>query len=417
MSLAQRVRSSSSARRLFPLYGSYRRLCAQADEMDREERLEFRAGQLRRLTRLAERCGLPADAISTKADLRGDPARYRRLVPGPVSRAATGGTTGVPLHVERSLANVVFEQATIDHVIDRCGVDARSARVAVFRGDNIKPPDDQTSPFWRDDGPSRRVFSTIHLNRRNAPQIGVALAEFRPDILACYPSSLALLLEYVRNGLVDVTPRLVVTSSEHVPTSVFADVLSVLGCPLLDYYGQAERVCFASADQYGRYRFRHEYGAVRLDRRAGEHHVLGTPFHNSRQLFYRYDTGDTTAGTAAMADQDLRLVELGLLTFDGIGGRSGQNMELPDGRWIMGFSQIARSVPGMNSVQFVRTGDWSIDVLVVKGSAFSPSSLEAVAKNLTLKIPSDIEWRFTFADAPLRSGSGKALVYNDARAR
>src|SRR4051812_28441919 len=50
--------------------------------------------------------------------------------------ATTGGTSGVPLKVLRSLEGIVFEQATIDRVIRSVGVDSRTARTAVLRGDN-----------------------------------------------------------------------------------------------------------------------------------------------------------------------------------------------------------------------------------------------------------------------------------------
>jgi phenylacetate-CoA ligase len=58
--------------------------------------------------------------------------------------ATTGGTSGVPLRVLRSLEAIVFEQATIDRVIQSLGVDARTARTAVLRGDN--PLDIVVSP-------------------------------------------------------------------------------------------------------------------------------------------------------------------------------------------------------------------------------------------------------------------------------
>ena len=52
--------------------------------------------------------------------------------------ATTGGTSGVPLKVLRSLEAIVFEQASIDNVIQGLGVDARTVRTAVLRGDNPK---------------------------------------------------------------------------------------------------------------------------------------------------------------------------------------------------------------------------------------------------------------------------------------
>ena len=50
----------------------------------------------------------------------------------------------MPLKVVRSLEAIVFEQATIDRVIRSVGVDPRTARTAVLRGDN--PRDIEVSP-------------------------------------------------------------------------------------------------------------------------------------------------------------------------------------------------------------------------------------------------------------------------------
>src|SRR3954470_11205527 len=78
--------------------------------------------------------------------------------------ASTGGTTGIPLSLVRSLRSVVFEQACQDRLIEQLGADPRG-RVAILRGDNIKDPNDLKPPHWiKANGGRCLVFSSNVLN-------------------------------------------------------------------------------------------------------------------------------------------------------------------------------------------------------------------------------------------------------------
>ena len=71
-----------------------------------------------------------------------------------------------------------------------------------------------------------------------------------------------------------------------------------LGCELLDYYGQAERVAFAYATEPREYRFLPGYAHVEFqpDAREERRHVLyeivGTTLWNHAMPLLRYRTGD-----------------------------------------------------------------------------------------------------------------------------
>src|SRR5262245_58383338 len=85
--------------------------------------------------RLGGPTGLDQWPLLEKSSVRADPNAF---LSGPAifaSRASTGGTTGVPLQLTRSLRSIVVEQACIDAMIARLGADPRDARMAVLRGD------------------------------------------------------------------------------------------------------------------------------------------------------------------------------------------------------------------------------------------------------------------------------------------
>ena len=54
--------------------------------------------------------------------------------------ANTGGTSGVPLKLVRSFEGIVFEQAVLDRMMNLVGVQPRSMRTALLRGDNVIDP-------------------------------------------------------------------------------------------------------------------------------------------------------------------------------------------------------------------------------------------------------------------------------------
>lgn len=401
----------AASRRPPLLYAHYRAEISKADGMERDERILYRNAHTARLRGWAEAAAIDLDALTSKLDVQRRPDYYRCKTWWPTTRAATGGTTGTPLIVHRAFNAVVWEQATIDHIVALQGVDLARAKQAVFRGDNIKAPDDRSPPFWHDVGGRKRIFSSIHLDSQTAPSILAALVVFRPDVIYCYPSTLEIIIAQARKYQVEVRPKLVLSSSEYTPPELFKAVEDTFACPLVDYYGQAERVCFAWADSPGAYRFRHDYGRVELGRADRYGIVVGTSFHNQAQLLYHYDTGDAILGIEALDSPQIAEVELGLAPFHGIAGRVAETMRLPDGRQIVGFNQMPRFVTGVDFVQFLRTGPWQLDVHVVRGAHFTETALAMIERNVRMKVPTEVTTRYVFGDAPLRTPRGKSPIY------
>ena len=114
--------------------------------------------------------------------------------------ATTGGTSGVPLKVLRSLEAIVFEQATIDRLIQAVGVDARTARTAVLRGDN--PRDIELSPNPECEIINAGRIMTMSANavtHVSVEHIAKSLENFAPQLLCAYPSALETLARYLRD--------------------------------------------------------------------------------------------------------------------------------------------------------------------------------------------------------------------------
>ncbi len=133
--------------------------------------------------------------LLTKAEVRAAPKAFAVGSQLFTIKANTGGTSGAPLDIVRSLRSVVFEQVCIDRMMQKVGVDARSARCAVLRTESIKDPNDFKPPYWvHAGGGNRLVLSSTHLNAATIEHYARAIDEFAPECLLGYPTSLEALV-------------------------------------------------------------------------------------------------------------------------------------------------------------------------------------------------------------------------------
>lgn len=400
-------------------YSGYRRLLAATERASLGERRALAARLLERNRRWA--AGLPgyahsdltaplsAQPILTKAGLLERMDEFTSPSWLPSAHAATGGTTGVPLQLVRSLSSLTMEQAMIDHLAAKAGVDLPNARVAVLRGDAIKDPNDTKPPYWRQAGVHRLVFSSNHLQAEHYASFEQALLEFRPDVLLAYPSSLGLLADLAGERASPVRFKLVITSSENLRPGVRDRVKDVFGAALLDYYGMAERVCAAYALEDGAYRFIFPYGLAELiEIEPGRYSILGTSFWNRRQPLRRYDTEDVALLPAGATPDQLERIALGIDTFAGIEGRISDFLLLADGSRIYTLDQVPYGVHGAATLQLIQETLDTALIVVVPNAQFSDHTLEVIRQNFYIKAPRSMNVRIEVRDSPYRLANGKA---------
>lgn len=348
-----------------------------------------------------------------KTSVREDPNAF---LSGPtlfVAPASTGGTTGVPLQLTRSLRSIVMEQACIDQLLWRLRADARDARIAVLRGDNVKDPSDLQPPFWTPAmGGRRLLFSSNHLNAATIEAYARAIEEFRPNVLWAYPTALeALCLLLVRAGRKVAVPR-VLTSSEMLAPHIWPLAREALGGELLDYYGQAERVAFAYAQRPREYRFVPGYAHVELHPMAqeGEHvlyEIVGTNLWNHAMPLPRYRTGDLVRLPASWGARELEEVTLGLRAFTGVLGRDSDILISPDGVQLTGIDHFQRDVANVLRIQVIQEAPDEVRVLVLPDDGYSEHDAAQLLHNVRAKLPDSMRVDIRRADTLERTEAGK----------
>ncbi|MGH3428191.1 MAG: hypothetical protein ACRDQZ_11610 [Mycobacteriales bacterium] len=191
----------------------------------------------------------------------GDFVNRRTLLRVP---ASSGGTTGAPMQLWRSLECVVAEQMFLDGLLAPYGLSMRS-KVAVLRADTIKRADDTAPPYGRlTHHGTRLTLSSPHLNASTLWWYLEELQRFAPDILWVYPSAAINLLRLVQRADVRVSLPLIIASSEQLSGNMHETLQGFFKAKVINYYGQAERVCLAWSTRPDEFFFEPRYGWVEL---------------------------------------------------------------------------------------------------------------------------------------------------------
>jgi phenylacetate-CoA ligase len=392
-------------------YDRAAKLIEQSHNFDFERRRAWTARQVRHTLQLAQRTEygrsvnggdtLASWPLLDKESLRHGLQSFTTGYSWFAAPATTGGTSGVPLKVLRSLEAIVFEQATIDRVTQSVGIDAGTARTAVLRGDN--PRDIEVSPNPECEVINAGRVMTMSANavtHTSVEHIADSLEKFAPEILCAYPSALETLCRYLRDKNRRLSIPAVVTSSEVFRPDAWRLVEQMLGCRLADYYGQAERIAFASAIAPRAYRFHHTYSKVEFipydgqpvarDNQFRLYEILGTSFWNALLPIVRYRTGDLLRLPASWGEQELEELALGLRTFDGVLGRQQELIVCPNAVRITGIGCVPNDVENVLRFQVVQENFDEIRILVLAGEGFSAQDAEALRANARSRIPAEV---------------------------
>lgn len=328
-------------------------------------------------------------------------------------RASTGGTSGAPLPLARSFRSVVLEQAAIDRMMEALDARPGDARIAVLRGDNVKDPSDFRPPYWKlVAGGRRMVLSSNHLKAGTIAAYAQAIERFSPDILWAYPTSLESLCVQLERAGIRLQVGRVLTSSEVLHPSVWRLAERTLGCRIVDYYGQAERVGFAWARAPGEYRFVPGYSHVELVAVGAEglhklYEIVGTSLWNHAMPLVRYRTGDLIRLPAKYSETELVEVMQGARPFSGVLGRDSDILISPDGVRLTGIDHFQRDVKHLRRIQVIQESATEVRVLVLGTPQFTEEDAAQLLGNIRKKLPASMLVDVECVEALERTGLGK----------
>jgi phenylacetate-CoA ligase len=321
----------------------------------------------------------------------------------------TSGTTGTPLTIFRSVESLLLEHAFVKRHWTWAGFEDGMPR-ASLRGDMVADLERKEPPFWFWNRYNHQLLvSSRHLTDACADAIIDRLEILMPAMLQTYPSTaLALATQLAQRGRRLRIPT-VFTASEPLYPHQRELVLERLGCRIMDMYGMAERVAFATQCEHGEMHINPDYSYVEIldeqDRPTdGEGFVVGTTFHNQAMPLVRYRLSDRTRwkpGRCACGRAWPMIEPVTGKFEDSITGSAGQ----PVSPSVLTFA--FKGVEHIRKSQVAQVGPGRWEIRLVPFPGFSPDDARKLVDNIHALVDAHVDARVVFKDALPDTAAGK----------
>jgi phenylacetate-CoA ligase len=321
----------------------------------------------------------------------------------------TSGTTGTPLAVFRTPASILLENAFLKRHWEWGGF-VSGMRRATLRGDLVVPVDRARPPFWfRNRFNNQLLVSSRHLREDCVDAIIDALERFAPEMLQAYPSTAFTLAQFLaqRNRRLDIP--VIFTASEPLYPHQRELIEDRIGARVMDMFGMAERVAFATECEFGSTHVNPDYSYVELvdaDGRPARDvgYIVGTTFHNLKMPLVRYRLSDRTrwvAGTCRCGRAFPMIEPVNGKLEDSIFGSGGA---------LVSPSVLALAFKGVQNIrksQVAQVAHESWEIRLVPAPAFGADDRQKVVDNIHNLIDPGVKVRVVLKDEIPCTASGK----------
>ena len=253
-------------------------------------------------------------------------------------------------------------------------------------------------------------LSSFELTRERARVYAARIRAARPALVRGYPSSISVLARWMLEDGLDVPPpRAVLTSSETLLEADREIIGRAFGAPVLDYYGQMERVAFIGMCAEGRYHVVPEYGVVEVlddhDRPVApgvEGQLVATGLHHRAMPFIRYQTRDLV-----VLGRESCPCGRAYATVERITGRLEDLVITPDGRHVGRLDAAFKYSQGIRLAQIVQDSAEAITVRIVRAPSYSEADSRTLLRELRARLGEAIHIDLVFVDAIATTAAGK----------
>ena len=321
-------------------------------------------------------------------------------------KATTSGTTGTSVKLFRDLFSINLEHAFIwrQRYWGKCFPD--EPRVSL-KGDIIIPVNATEPPFWKYISTDNMLqMSSYHLSDRFIPYYLEKLRNFNASSIEGYSSSIYRLARYMElHQESPINFKAVFTSSETLLPHQREVIEEYFG-PILDHYGQAERVAHIAMCELGNYHYLMDYSLIEFlpTQEDDLYKVVGTTFHNRAMPLIRYDTGDFVRiknhHQSCPCGRAFPLVE-------SIEGRKEDYIVTPSGKWIGLMGRVLRNASNLIEVQIIQEKLDLLRVLIVTTENFTDRDEKVLLQNIQQRVGYDVKIIIQKTDAIPRTKRGK----------
>jgi len=301
-------------------------------------------------------------------------------------KCRTSGSTGMPLDVLLSKKEMSYRIAMHTRVyglnltdkkvniLDREPAPAQGAPAAIFR--KLKKYLNRLG-LWR-----RYYFSLFE----EPGELVSKLLEIRPDVIETQPSTMKLILQFVREKNINgIFPKSVFTRAELLSREDRKQIEAVFDTKLTDLYGTIEFGIVAwECEEHRGYHINSDIVVIEAIKDSQqvygqEGQVICTDLTNYTMPFIRYALGDMVvlSKEKCRCGRNFPLIEL-------VEGRSNDFITLPSGKVLSPvlLGLCLEKIDGINQYKLVQEGIDVFDVRIVKGQNFKGATIEEVREQL-----------------------------------
>ncbi len=401
-------------------------------------REELRSLQLERLTRFLQRIGKDVPYFRDQFEALGfDPSALKSLdelrqlpllgkpeirsnfdalvsdAAGPLEKFSTGGSSGEPLIFFRGKERVSHDVAAKWRATRWWGVDIGDPEIVVW-GSPIELGAQDRVRLVRDRLLRTELLSAFEMSNANMLQFTQRLREFRPKMVFGYPSSIALLADYVLSNAYkvdDLGVEVVFVTSERLYDHQRALIERAFGCPVANGYGGRDAGFIAHECPEGSMHITAEDIIVEIVNEAGEvvpngeqGEIVITHMATADFPFVRYRTGDV----GSLSDAQCRCGR-GLPLMEEIDGRTTDFIRAPDGTVLHGLALIyvLREMPQIKEFKIIQETLTRLTLQLVS-DVQDRSAIEAeITAQFQRRLGSSLLVDFDYVEKIPREKSGK----------
>lgn len=339
-----------------------------------------------------------------------------RLLPDNIDRStlyvsASSGSTGHYHEVLRDASFYAWEQAFLLRYLRWYGMRLRWRHAIFYRAIMEMPVESAEHPPY-ERFRNRLILSQFHTDEKSLDFSLGMLADFTPDFLTVFPTTLLVITRYCRSrGMAPpFRPRFIVCYSENLYEEHRIEMEAYWGCPIYNRYGHNEGCISAGSCTEQRLHLSAEMGHTEILRAdgtpaaAGEQgRVIATGFFTHAMPLIRYDTRD-------MATLSTERCPCGrtLPVLESVDGRADDLVRTRDGKVVAALRSVFAHTEGIRLTQIVQEVPGEIIIRIVPDAHFTDSVQNIILENLHHDLGGDVlDVRFELVDDVERSPSGK----------
>lgn len=324
----------------------------------------------------------------------------------------TSGTTGSPLSLWYDRGTCIVNNAADARQKAWAGMKP-SDWIGLLLGRVVVPTSRRHPPFWQVNYVLGQVwFSAFHMDQENLDLYEQEVRRRGLRYLEGYPSTLYILARHlVRSGRT-ISMEAIFSSSETLHDVQREIIEEAFEAPLYDFYGQAERVIFATECEHhtGKH-LAEDYGITEIVDESGrpvpdgeEGYLVGTSLHNEYMPMIRYRMSDVSAIIAEPCPCGRTSRRIRSVTT-----KAEDIVVTPEGRLVSPsvlthpfkpFDQLLES-------QIIQERRDHLTVKLVPSSDFTGEHERQLLKGLRERVGKDVEIDVEVVDRIPREASGK----------